>query len=263
MEDIIPGKLRMSLGSMFRPAFASCSSRKLSDVVEKSVLHPRRNSFQSLPSKCRATSPIEPLSRSGPISIPKAPEDGVTAFTLGDVLKGRLYRPSVSLASPPKNHFHDRKNHKQCEPLREYRWYSSDDEKEEEEDETDTLFSSKSFVSSSSGSRQQQRLARRRRRRRRKRSRSEVGVLPMDSEDGNGIEGSFAVVKKSSDPHGDFRKSMVEMIVEKQIFGAQELEKLLKCFLSLNSHHHHNIILQVFTEIWEAFFPHHGIINHP
>ncbi|KAH7546219.1 hypothetical protein FEM48_Zijuj01G0177300 [Ziziphus jujuba var. spinosa] len=53
------------------------------------------------------------------------------------------------------------------------------------------------------------------------------------------VKGSFAVVKKSSDPHNDFRTSMVEMIVEKQIFSAKDLEHLLQCFLSLNLHHHH------------------------
>lgn len=66
------------------------------------------------------------------------------------------------------------------------------------------------------------------------------------------VEGSLAVVKRSSDPYSDFRTSMVEMIVENQIFAEKELENLLKCFLSLNSYHHHKIIIQVFDEIWEA-----------
>ncbi|KAL2929206.1 Transcription repressor OFP8 [Bienertia sinuspersici] len=47
---------------------------------------------------------------------------------------------------------------------------------------------------------------------------------------------------------------MVEMIIEKQIFGAKELEQLLQCFLSLNSPHHHRVIVGVFTEIWKLFF---------
>ncbi|KAK4790927.1 hypothetical protein SAY86_031340 [Trapa natans] len=168
--------------------------------------HCRRNSFQSLPSKCRAASAIEPLSRSGPISIPKAPEDGASAFTVGDVLKGRLYRLAASLSSPLKNHARHPGSTGDTGATMKRR------------NETDTLFSSKSFVSSSFGSRQQWRLARWRSSRRK--SRSEVGVLPMDSEDGNGIQGSFTVVKKSSDPYGDFRKSMEEKIMEKQIFGA-------------------------------------------
>ncbi|CAI0543261.1 unnamed protein product [Linum tenue] len=68
------------------------------------------------------------------------------------------------------------------------------------------------------------------------------------------VKGSFAVVKSSSDPYNDFRTSMVEMIIEKQIFGAKDLEQLLQCFLSLNAGHHHRIIVEVFTEIWEALF---------
>ncbi|KAJ0243882.1 Transcription repressor OFP8 [Hirschfeldia incana] len=85
-------------------------------------------------------------------------------------------------------------------------WSSSEDE-EEESDDRDTLFSSRSFSSESSKGE------------------------------------SFAVVKKSEDPYEDFRTSMVEMIVERQIFAAAELQKLLQCFLSLNSLQHHNLVL--------------------
>jgi uncharacterized protein (TIGR01568 family) len=77
-----------------------------------------------------------------------------------------------------------------------------------------------------------------------------VGVLPLDGK----VKDSFAVVKSSSDPYNDFRTSMVEMIVEKQIFAAKDLEQLLQCFLSLNSYHHHRIIVEVFMEIWEVLF---------
>ncbi|KAI4377386.1 hypothetical protein MLD38_015020 [Melastoma candidum] len=89
-------------------------------------------------------------------------------------------------------------------------------------------------------------MIRRRRRRRNggSRRRAEVG----------GVKGSMAVVKKSRDPHGDFRRSMVEMIIERQIFGEEELHQLLLCFLSLNSVHHHNIIIHVYKEIWDALF---------
>ncbi|CAH2072345.1 unnamed protein product [Thlaspi arvense] len=79
---------------------------------------------------------------------------------------------------------------------------------EDESDDTDTLFSSRSFSSDSSKAE------------------------------------SFAVVKKSEDPYEDFRTSMVEMIVERQIFAAAELQKLLQCFLSLNSLQHHSVIVQ-------------------
>lgn len=80
-----------------------------------------------------------------------------------------------------------------------------------------------------------------------------MGVLPLEGGTDK-VKDSFAVVKSSSDPYNDFRTSMVEMIVERQIFATKDLEQLLQCFLSLNSHHHHSIIVEVFTEIWETLF---------
>nr|GMD29283.1 transcription repressor OFP7-like [Ipomoea batatas] len=49
------------------------------------------------------------------------------------------------------------------------------------------------------------------------------------------VKESFAVVKKSPDPHEDFKRSMMEMILEKQMFEKDHLEELLQCFLSLNA----------------------------
>ncbi|XP_009126381.1 transcription repressor OFP8 [Brassica rapa] len=97
-------------------------------------------------------------------------------------------------------------------------WCWSCSEEEEESDDRDTLVSSRSFSS--------------------------------DYSKGE----SFAVVKKSHDPYQDFRKSMVEMIVERQIFAAAELQQLLQCFLSLNSLQHHSVIIQVFLEIYATLF---------
>ncbi|XP_070057848.1 transcription repressor OFP7-like [Nicotiana tomentosiformis] len=68
------------------------------------------------------------------------------------------------------------------------------------------------------------------------------------------VNESFAIVKKSADPYEDFKNSMKEMIVEKQMFEAEDLEQLLLCFLSLNSRQHHAIIVEAFTEIWEELF---------
>jgi uncharacterized protein (TIGR01568 family) len=133
-----------------------------------------------------------------------------------------------------------------------YYWFSSEDE-HKRGDESDTLFSSRSLSSDSSGSIRHPSSRRRKytsRRRRAKVKSSQVGGLPLDGK----VKDSFAVVKSSSDPYNDFRKSMVEMIVEKQIFAAKDLEQLLQCFLSLNSYHHHGIIVEVFMEIWEALF---------
>ncbi|KAG6401933.1 hypothetical protein SASPL_138801 [Salvia splendens] len=68
------------------------------------------------------------------------------------------------------------------------------------------------------------------------------------------VKESFAVVKKSEDPLGDFRRSMVDMIVEKQMFEKKDLEQLLQCFLSLNSRNYHGVIVEAFSEIWAAMF---------
>ncbi|KAK8652948.1 hypothetical protein V6N13_126969 [Hibiscus sabdariffa] len=68
------------------------------------------------------------------------------------------------------------------------------------------------------------------------------------------VSESFAVVKKSEDPYEDFKRSMMDMILEKQMFEEKDLEQLLHCFLSLNSRHHHGVIVQAFSEIWEALF---------
>lgn len=68
------------------------------------------------------------------------------------------------------------------------------------------------------------------------------------------VKESFAIVKRSSDPYEDFRRSMMDMIVEKQMFERKDLEQLLQCFLSLNSRNYHGIIVQAFSEIWAAMF---------
>ncbi|KAI3504785.1 hypothetical protein L1887_26502 [Cichorium endivia] len=65
---------------------------------------------------------------------------------------------------------------------------------------------------------------------------------------------SLTVVKWSKEPYDDFKRSMLEMILEKQMFEAKDLEQLLQCFLSLNSKHHHADIVAAFTEIWELLF---------
>ncbi|KVD98143.1 transcription repressor OFP7-like [Cynara cardunculus var. scolymus] len=68
---------------------------------------------------------------------------------------------------------------------------------------------------------------------------------------------SFAVVKRSEDPYEDFKRSMMEMIMEKQMFEENDLEQLLQCFLSLNSRFHHGVIVEAFSEIWDTMFRDH------
>ncbi|KAF6173243.1 hypothetical protein GIB67_026938 [Kingdonia uniflora] len=63
---------------------------------------------------------------------------------------------------------------------------------------------------------------------------------------------SVAVVKDSNDPYLDFRHSMLQMIMEKEIYSKDDLRELLDCFLSLNSPYHHDIIIRAFTEIWHG-----------
>lgn len=62
---------------------------------------------------------------------------------------------------------------------------------------------------------------------------------------------AVAVEKDSDDPYLDFRQSMLQMILENQIYSKDDLRELLQCFLSLNSHYHHGIIVRAFSEIWQ------------
>ncbi|XP_060188962.1 transcription repressor OFP7-like [Lycium barbarum] len=68
------------------------------------------------------------------------------------------------------------------------------------------------------------------------------------------VKESFAIVKKSEDPYEDFKRSMMEMILEKQMFEKNDLEQLLQCFLSLNAKHYHGVIVEAFSEIWKTLF---------
>lgn len=70
----------------------------------------------------------------------------------------------------------------------------------------------------------------------------------------NKVRESVAVVKKSEDPYEDFKRSMLEMIMEKQMFESSDLEDLLQCFLTLNSRQYHGVIVEAFSEIWEILF---------
>nr|ADB08694.1 hypothetical protein [Wolffia arrhiza] len=64
----------------------------------------------------------------------------------------------------------------------------------------------------------------------------------------------FAVEKHSKDPEADFRSSMMEMIMERQIFQAHDLKDLLENYLSLNDPRHHPIIVRVFSDVWTEVF---------
>ncbi|CAF2292230.1 hypothetical protein BRARA_D02190 [Brassica rapa] len=65
---------------------------------------------------------------------------------------------------------------------------------------------------------------------------------------------AVAVEKDSDDPYLDFRQSMLQMILENEIYSKDDLRELLNCFLSLNEPYYHGIIIRAFSEIWEGVF---------
>lgn len=65
---------------------------------------------------------------------------------------------------------------------------------------------------------------------------------------------SFVQVKRSKEPQEDFKRSMVQMILEKEIFEAKGLEELLQCYLALNSPEYHRVIVGAFSKVWEFLF---------
>lgn len=73
-----------------------------------------------------------------------------------------------------------------------------------------------------------------------------------------------AVEKDSDDPYFDFRESMLQMILENQIYSKDDLTQLLTCFLHLNSPYHHGVILRAFTEICnDLLSPTFHLPSHP
>ncbi|GAA0152078.1 hypothetical protein LIER_37416 [Lithospermum erythrorhizon] len=60
---------------------------------------------------------------------------------------------------------------------------------------------------------------------------------------------SMAVEKDSDDPYLDFRQSMLQMIIEREIHTKDDLKELLNCFLQLNSPYYHGVIVRAFMEI--------------
>uniref|UniRef100_A0ACD5VJC7 Uncharacterized protein n=1 Tax=Avena sativa TaxID=4498 RepID=A0ACD5VJC7_AVESA len=150
------------------------------------------------------------------------------------------------------------------------------DDESGEEAETRTLFSSLSFSSdstsefyhtnSSTASRKSQKNAPRRAPRRpsvaakhqemnhRKKEGDLIKKVSAEAEEIGSIGAGMAVVKRSSNPYADFRSSMVEMVVERQIASVGKMEELLGSYLSLNSPEHHPAILAAFEDVWEAVF---------
>ncbi|CAL5385014.1 unnamed protein product [Camellia sinensis] len=79
-------------------------------------------------------------------------------------------------------------------------------------------------------------------------------LLPLFPAEGK-VKDSFAVVKESVDPYEDFKASMMEMILAKQLFEERDFEQLLECFLSLNLRHHYGVIETGETAAGTALIP--------
>lgn len=131
-------------------------------------------------------------------------------------------------------------------------WFTSEDEKEYieeydyEDGETEVLMSSsRSFSTDDSSPPRERALP----------VLERLKMKPLLQLAEGKVKESFAVVKKSEDPYGDFRSSMAEMVVENQMYEEGDLEQLLHCFLVLNSRHHHPAIVRAFSDIWAAIFP--------
>ncbi|XP_071717370.1 uncharacterized protein [Rutidosis leptorrhynchoides] len=261
-------KLRIS--KLFQSSFTSCRTEKrISDVAVQQFFFPENRHHRQL---IDLFSPKpQPLSYPSCKPKPHYPKPKVSdQKTLAPVAKptGKLDSVCSVSITPPLFYVNKPKTTKKKKP--HYRktikfqdftsttdnyYYDccSSDEDYKIDDET-TLFSSRSFSSDSSASFYKNGITRRKKSKRGGcRDRKATDVVPIKGK-GKLVKDSVAIVKKSSDPHEDFRVSMLEMIVERQIFGTKDLENLLKCFLSLNSEEHHRVICDVFTEIWETLF---------
>eukprot|EP00250_Pteridium_aquilinum_P009897 c19011_g1_i1 orf=316-2583(+) len=86
-------------------------------------------------------------------------------------------------------------------------------------------------------------------------STSSTGGTPSAAERSRVFD-SFAMVKCSYDPKQDFKESMVEMIMEKDLHRSHDMVELLQCYLTLNADGYHDIIMKVFTEVWSEMFQH-------
>lgn len=65
---------------------------------------------------------------------------------------------------------------------------------------------------------------------------------------------SIAMVKSSYNPQRDFKESMMEMVLTKQLRRSEDLEQLLQCYLSLNAEQYHHIIVEGFQEVCADLF---------
>ncbi|KAL4563934.1 hypothetical protein LXL04_027983 [Taraxacum kok-saghyz] len=238
---------KLQISKAFQAAFSSCRPKTNSDVSDRQVSfvktsHHRRliDLFSPKPQPLSSTycNPKPHLSRLGTTPYP-ANTDRQTPHSISPV------HEKSSKRGRKKPHYRKRRNTASFSSLTDNyynNWWSSD-----ESDGKNTLFSRQSFSSESLESVRKTRAKR-------------SGGGCKDHGAAVAVDG-VAVAKESSDPHEDFRVSMVDMIVEKGIFRFEELENLVECFLSLNSEEHHKVIFEVFAEIWEILVSKSDLYN--
>ncbi|CAI9758976.1 unnamed protein product [Fraxinus pennsylvanica] len=229
---------------MFRSSLISCKSKNAIDDVDDPTFIPKTHSRQHYQLIQHSSPPRRPFPF---ICRPKWPErlsEERKCLLVSTEIEGRK-SPPVSPISPFNTPFEFQKFYSEKKTRKssnkkvssKTKRFEFSEYRDKEEFTTEKCGISNGLKAGARSRRAQRKI-------------SKEGLMPLRE----GVKDSLAVVKRSSDPYTDFRTSMVEMIVEKQIFRAKELENLLQCFLSLNSYHHHRVIIEVFSEIWEALF---------
>lgn len=64
----------------------------------------------------------------------------------------------------------------------------------------------------------------------------------------------IAMDRRSYDPKGDFKMSMIEVITSQRMEEPKELRSLLNCYLSMNSSEQRLVILEAFHEVCSSLF---------
>ncbi|XP_042419696.1 probable transcription repressor OFP9 [Zingiber officinale] len=64
----------------------------------------------------------------------------------------------------------------------------------------------------------------------------------------------IAMDRRSYDPKGDFKMSILEVITSRRIEEPNELRSLLNCYLSMNSSDQRPVILEAFYEVCSSLF---------
>ncbi|KAF2574315.1 hypothetical protein F2Q70_00005508 [Brassica cretica] len=72
------------------------------------------------------------------------------------------------------------------------------------------------------------------------------------------IDESVAMAKESLNPFEDYKKSMNQMIKERDIKSDDDLKELLRCFLDINPPPQHNLIVRAFVDVCSLLQPPHG-----